>query len=64
MKQFFISDSKLSMTRLLALITCITGLAIGVIAAIKGNANAAISSISLGFVGAALGAKVVQKLKE
>jgi hypothetical protein len=61
---FFRENSKLSMTRLLSLVTCLTGLAIGVIAAVKGNANANITTIALGFVGTGVGAKVIQKMKE
>jgi uncharacterized membrane protein YeaQ/YmgE (transglycosylase-associated protein family) len=64
MIDFFKEDTKLSMTRLLSLVTVLTGLAIGIIAAIKGNANASIVSIALGFVGSGLGTKVIQKLKE
>jgi putative Mn2+ efflux pump MntP len=64
MIDFFKEDTKLSMTRLLSLVTVLTGLAIGVIAAIKGNANTSITAISLGFVSAGLGTKVIQKMKE
>ena len=55
---------KLSMGRLLSFLTCITGLIIGVIAAIKGNPGTAVAAISLGFVTAGIGGKVLQKTKE
>lgn len=64
MKQFFLENNKLSMGRLLSFLTCVTGLAIGVVAAIKGNANTAIASISLGFVTAGIAGKVLGKSKE
>ena len=64
MKTFFIDNGKLSMMRLLSFITCLTGLVIGIIAAIKGNANSGITAISLGFVSAGIGGKLIQKAKE
>ena len=64
MKGFFQENSKLSMTRLLSLLTCLSGLTIGIIAAYKGNANGSIVSIALGFVYGALGLKFAQKTKE
>ena len=64
MKKFFMEGNKLSMGRLLAFMTCMTGLAIGIIAAVKGNANTSISGIALGFCGLGIAGKVVQKMKE
>lgn len=64
MKGFFQEDSKLSMARLLSLVTVLVGLSIGIITAIKGNANASIVSIALGYVSFGLGTKVIQKIKE
>ena len=65
MKKFFTDDNdRLSMMRLLSFVTCLTGLAIGVIAAIKGNANTSITSIALGFCAAGIGGKLMQKSKE
>lgn len=64
MKAFFEEGSKLSMTRLLSLLTVLTGLAVGIILALKGNANSSMVSISLGFVATGLGTKIVQKFKE
>lgn len=64
MKSFFMEDNKLSMGRLLSLITCVTGLAIGVISAFKGNANAQTTAICLGFVGSGIGSKILQKAQE
>lgn len=64
MKNFFMENEKLSMGRLLSFVTCLTGLAIGVIAVLKGNANASIVSISISFVGVGIGGKVISKIKE
>jgi len=64
MKGFFEENNKLSMTRLMSLVTVITGLAIGIIAAVKGNANTSLTTIALGFVSTGLGVKVLQKIKE
>lgn len=64
MKEFFCENGKLSMTRLLSLITVVTGLAMGIIVAVKGNASTSLATISLGFVGTGLGSKVLQKMKE
>jgi hypothetical protein len=64
MKAFFSEESKLSMTRLLSFLTCLTGLAIGIIAAYKGDPNGQVTAICLGFVSAGLGVKLFQKGKE
>jgi len=65
MKNFFKDDSnRLSMGRLLSFITCLTGLAIGIIVAIKGNANSSLTNISLGFVSIGIAGKVISKIKE
>ena len=64
MKGFFEEKSGLSMTRLLSMLTCLTGLGIGVIVALKGNANVHTTSIAIGFVSAGLGIKILQKAKE
>ncbi len=64
MKGFFKEGEKLSMGRLLAFVTTLTGLTIAVITAVKGNANPSIVTVTLGLVGTGLGSKVLQKLKE
>lgn len=64
MKQFFQEDSKLSMTRLLSLLTVVTGLAMGVIVAVRGNANTSLATIAIAFVSTGLGSKIIQKVKE
>lgn len=64
MKKFFMEGQKPSMMRLLSFVTCITGLAIGIIAALKGTSNTSITSIALGFVAAGIAGKLSQKIKE
>lgn len=65
MKKFFYDDNnKLSMARLLSMITCFTGLAIGIIVAIKANANIHTTTIATSFVSIGCGLKLLQKLKE
>ena len=64
MINFFKDGDKLSMGRLLSLITCITGLTMGVICAVKGEASASLASMALGFVTAGITGKVLSKGKE
>ena len=58
------NEGNKSLTRILSAITCLTGLAIGIIIALKGNATAGAVTISTSFVGAGLGIKALGKKLE
>jgi hypothetical protein len=62
----FLTDSygNKSMTRLLSLVVCLTGLAMGVIGMLKGNITTASASLAGSFVGLALGAKALGQRTE
>ena len=64
MKSFFMDGEQLSMMRLLSFMTCIVGLAIGLIATLKGSVNAETVGISMGFVTAGITGKLIQKGQE
>jgi hypothetical protein len=53
------SNGKVSMTRILALVTCLTGLALAIIGGITGNSNPVVilGLVTLGFAGKVTGAK-------
>jgi hypothetical protein len=53
------ANGKLSMTRILALVTCLTGLALAIIGGITGQSNSVVilGLVAIGFAGKVTGAK-------
>jgi len=64
MKNFFMADSKLSMGRLLAMVSAFSGVAVGLILALNGKLDNAGVTLSLGLVGLGITGKVVTSIKD
>ena len=62
----FLTDDKgnPSITRVLSIVVCLTGLAIGVVGAVKGKLDNQLMSCAISFVGMGLGLKAVGKKLE
>ncbi len=64
MKQLFLENSKLSMARVLSLVTVLSGVTIGLILAITGKLDSNGVMLSIGLVTAGIAGKIAQKKME